>query len=365
MKDFILDYRRGSRAAQARARSALPAASKTSVSHAIQSNQSAAPLLQSARGLAALLAALEGLAIVTPVLPGNADWLLAVRDFLHSFALPALMAFCGMAIGAARAAPWPAYVASRLVPALGALGLWAGALAGLIVLRGGGWPNDWRLACEQAIPLLPMGAALVVLPLFILAWKAMWGMRTGAVFVLAALLEIMHTEQGALIWIEAMRGFAYFAAGHVLAPQLRAIARFARANVTTAGLMLSSWFAFNALMTSSFLPRAFGEKIATLPFASLGLGLAGLCAVTLAGELLAVSRFGRATSAVAGRWKLWYGGAPLGMMALAAGLTGGGLFADESQAIAALLLSALAGGCAMAIAALCEPELALLLRRKS
>lgn len=306
-------------------------------------------------GVAAVLAAMEGMLAIAQPAPAEFPWLMSARDLLHSFAMPALLAFCGMYLGGARNAPWFDFVRSKLAPALAIVALWAAAVLALGVVRGAGWPTNSRQAFAIMAPLAPLGVALIVLPLFLVIWKLLWRMRTGAVLVFASILEILHTENGGLLWIEAMRGFAYFAAGHVLAPHLRATARFARRNVTAAGLMLCGWLAFNALMTSATLPLAFGEKISTLPFASLALGFAGVCAVTVLGEMLVWTRFASTFLLIGRRWLALYATVPLLLAGLAFAMTDLGLFREFSQAVAALLLTVLAGVTAMAIAEMREP----------
>jgi len=242
-----------------------------------------------------------------------------------------------------RDATWAEYLLRKIAPVVLALALWfaaAGMLAQSQMLHGGG--SGWFAGLNH----LHLAVLLTVLPAFLLAWRALRRFRTGTIFVLAAIVEILHTEYGGIVWIEAMRGMVYLAAGHCFADKFRALARFARENHSSAIAILGVWAAFNALMVYSDVQIIAGEKMSTLPFASLGLGLAGASALVIAGELLSGNRVGTSLAFIGRRWLAVYTALPLTIVATATMLVSAGLFASLTEGVFALMLALIAAAAA-------------------
>lgn len=308
------------------------------------------------KGLAAMLMILASILAAATPMSYEFDWLSGIGSFLKPFATPALMVFAGMFMRQSRENAWPNYLSRKIFPLLLALTLWAAAALMLAILSGG----DTSPASLQGI--LALGAtqtglvtALVVLPLFMFVWKFLGRYRTGTIFVFAAMMEILHTEYGGPVWTDIMRGFVYFAAGHCFAPHFRALARFVRGNAMPSAAIFAVWVAFNALLTSADLPLAFGEKISTLPFASLALGLSGAAAMVIAGELIAATRFASTFALMGRNWIAFYTTIPLTFVAIGHLLTMAGLFALPGQAMAALLLALMAAIAIMIFVEMREP----------
>lgn len=296
------------------------------------------------KGLAALLAIF--LAIVS--YPGDRatpiTWIDGLTRFLHPFAIPAFLAFCGMVLKNSREDSWTGFAGRKLAPFAGALLLWALAVSTLA--QAGVLPRTSQ-SSPAPIALAPIAVLLLTTPLFLALWRALRRLRTGTVFVIAAVVEILHTENGGALWIEAMRGMVYLAAGYCFAQTLRAMARFARHQPIAAAAMLVVWAAFNAFAVFADVPMAYGAKISALPFASLALGLSGAAAMAMLGEMLAASRFGAFFGLIGRRWIAIYAAAPIAVVACAESMAHAGLFQSAQDALAALLFAVLAAAAAL------------------
>lgn len=288
------------------------------------------------KGVAVLLAAFLAIAGLNGHRNFGVGWIDALAQFLHPFAIPAFLVFTGMFLRQSRESAWSDYLGRKIAPLGGALVLWFAAVAVLAqmqFLRGGG------SIVLAGLNHLHLAALLAVLPAFLLLWRVLRAFRTGTILVLAAIVELLHTEYGGIIWIEAMRGMAYLAAGHCFADRFRAIARFARESRPPALAILGVWAAFTALLVSADVPLAAGERISTLPFASLALGLSGAAALVIAGELLSVTRLGSSFAFAGRNWMALYAVIPLAAVVGGRLLQANGLFATPQEAIAALLMA--------------------------
>ncbi len=296
-----------------------------------------------ARGIAVLLAVFMALAGVNGHLKFGFALIDGAAQFLHPFAIPAFLVLTGMFLRRSREATWAEYVQRKIGPLALALALWFAAVAMLAqsqIIRGGG--TGWLAGLNY----LHLAVLLTVLPGFLLAWRALHNFRTGTVFVLAAIMEILHTEYGGIVWIEAMRGMVYLAAGHCFADKFRALARFARGNRPSAFAILGVWAAFNALMVYADVQIIAGEKISTLPFASLAIGLAGAAALMMAGEILSATPVGASLATIGRKWIAVYAILPLTIVVLANVLESASLFATQQEAVFALMLALVAAAAA-------------------
>ncbi len=301
----------------------------------------------SGKGLTILLVMLAAVIASAGDMPEGFAWLSALGDFLQPFALPAFLVFAGMFVQRSREWAWSDYIVRKTGSFAIASAIWLVAASFCLWLTQDAAPRGitgfFSLAGTQA----DLAIALFILPLFFLIWKMLRRFRTGTIFVIAAIMEILHTDQGGVLWVELMRGLVYFAAGHCMAQNFRALARFVRENPVPAGAMLAVWAAFNGLLTAASLPLAYGVKISILPFASLGLGLAGAAAMVIAGQLLAESRFNPFFSLIGRKWIIFYATLPLAFVFCGRMMVTGGLFPTTSHAIAALLSAVLAAGLAL------------------
>ena len=309
------------------------------------------------KGIAVLLVIFAAVINSAGAMPGEFSWLSGIKAFLQPFALPAFLVYAGMFMHRSRQSGWSVYLGRKAVPVLGACALWiaAAVIASLLIAPNALPPGaQGYLAMAQAQTSLAV--LFIILPVFFLLWKLLGRFRTGTILVAAAIMEILHTDQGGVIAVEIMRGFVYFAAGHCLANQFRALARFTRENGASAAAMISVWAAFNALMTFADLPLAYGMKISVLPFASLGLGMAGAAAMVMIGELVARARMAPLFSLMGRKWIAFYAVLPLGIVSLGRVMAEAGLFVTPAQGVAALVTAALAAGLAFWLLELRDPS---------
>ena len=308
------------------------------------------------KGLAIMLVVVAAMIEAAGELPAGFGFLGKIHSYLQPFAMPAFLVFAGMFLKRSREADWDQYIVRKIFPLGGALLLWVSAVAIFAMafwqpgtLENG--PSLARLVWGQ----MHLAVLLALLPLFLVLWKLFAGFRTGGIFVCAAIMEILHTNQGGVLVVEAMRGLVYFTTGYCFALNFRALATFTRSNAVPAAAIAAAWAAFNAMLVSVDLPMAYGAQISSLPFASLGLGLAGAAAMTILGELLALSRFGGTFAFIGRNWIAFYAVIPLALMALAGALNVVGLFGTLAEAMAALVTAGLAAMLGLMLLEMREP----------
>ncbi len=309
----------------------------------------------SGKGLAIMLVILSAALTSAGKMPEGFVWLSAIGDFLEPFALPSFLVFAGMFLQRSRDWNWSDYIVRKTGPFVVASAAWLVAASGCLWLTQDIAPKGISGFLGMAGTQAHLAIALFILPLFFIFWKTFGRMRTGTIFVLAAIMEILHTDQGGVLWVELMRGFVYFTAGHCLAQNFRGLARYVRENPVPAASMLAAWAAFNGLMTSASLPLTYGFQISVLPFASLGLGLAGAAAMVVAGQLIAGSRFNAFFSLMGRKWIFAYATLPLALVFCGQAMVIGGLFPSSGHAIAALLSAVVAAGAALILLELRNP----------
>ncbi len=302
-----------------------------------------------AKGLAAVCLIALAMLPVAPLAAEASGVLVNFRAVIESFALPAFLVMAGLFVRPALDLPWLEFIERKIAPFAIAVAIWLG----FMVMAGFAASNlDGALATATA--QMKTISLLFLLPAFFIAAKLLRFLRPATVLFLAALAEILHTNTGHFLLVDAMRGAVFFFAGVYLAHHAPAFARFTRANPGLAMLGVAVWLAFAAFIGFGHHMLAHGRDITTLPFTSLGLGAAGAMALLVTGELLAASAAGRALASIGQRWIGWYVAAPLAGYGLAALLAwsglamGGGSVASDALlafglAIAAGLLALLFG----------------------
>jgi uncharacterized membrane protein YcfT len=129
-----------------------------------------------------------------------------------------------------------------------------------------------------------------LLAVFSVVTKLLRGVRPGLLLAAAAVLEILPVETGWFLLDEFCGRWVYFLAGYILAPHIFALADWARDNVQRALAGLALWAVVNGVLALSPSGLAGYPTLATLPFASLALGIVGAMAIITIAALLAGTR---------------------------------------------------------------------------
>jgi uncharacterized membrane protein YcfT len=124
---------------------------------------------------------------------------------------------------------------------------------------------------------------IYLLPVFFVVTKATRRVPPLLIWGIAALLEMAHIATGWTVIDEFGARFVYFYTGYLFAGHVFALSDRARARPRLALAGLALW----ALLNGSLVKWGFSEW----PLISLGLGLAGACAVVTMGTLLARSHW--------------------------------------------------------------------------
>src|SRR5215218_2594156 len=129
-----------------------------------------------------------------------------------------------------------------------------------------------------------------LLAVFSVVTKLLRGVRPGLLLAAAAVLEILPIETGWFLLDEFCGRWVYFLAGYILAPHIFALADWATDNVQRALAGLVLWAVVNGFLALSPSGLAGYPTLATLPFASLALGVVGATAIVTIAALLAGTR---------------------------------------------------------------------------
>jgi uncharacterized membrane protein YcfT len=141
------------------------------------------------------------------------------------------------------------------------------------------WAHVGLLYLESFIE--PFGTLwfIYLLPVFFVVTKATRKMPPLAIWLVAAALETMHVATGWTVIDEFCARFIYFYSGYLFADYVFALSDRARARPGLALAGLALW----ALVDGGLVYSGYSEW----PVISLGLGLAGACAIVILGTLLA------------------------------------------------------------------------------
>ena len=244
--------------------------------------------VDSARGLLVLLMVASA-ASVLPMGGIEKAGLARLAEFTSTFTAPAFFLLAGVFLHRSMRRPWPMFFLQKVAPLIWRYVLWAGV--GTLI---GLW---LRAPLSPALLLRALGRIVIdppamllivcALPLSFVGVRLLRGLPILLVMPIAAALEIAHLSYGGLIPASFCRLFVYLYIGHVFAPEIRTLARYAVQNRTHAlyGLIIGALLnAFAAFVTLPFV----GVPLASLPFASLALGLCGAAATIVLASLLEV-----------------------------------------------------------------------------
>jgi uncharacterized membrane protein YcfT len=120
---------------------------------------------------------------------------------------------------------------------------------------------------------------IYLLPIFFVVVKLTRGVPPAAIWLIGALLEILHINTGSTAIDEFAHRFVYFYTGYIFAPRIFELAEAVRARPLAAVVGLLLW----AFINGALALNGFGD----LPLLSLALGLAGAVAVVTVSALMA------------------------------------------------------------------------------
>jgi uncharacterized membrane protein YcfT len=146
-----------------------------------------------------------------------------------------------------------------------------------------GWAHVGYLYLESFVE--PFGTLwfIYLLPVFFVVTKLTRRIPPILIFTVAALLESAHVATTWTVIDEFCARFVYFFAGYWLATYVFALSDRARSKPALAVVGLVLW----ALINGTLVELGYSER----PLISLGLGMAGACAIIVAGTLLAHMRW--------------------------------------------------------------------------
>ncbi len=230
----------------------------------------------------------------------GAQAFLPVYKLLNPLALPAFMVACGLYLGRTIKLDWVSFLSRKLLPFFVALFGWA--LVQIVAT----WIAAPRGTMSVGLAIRSLGLAteylplLLMIPMYLLIVRHM---RNHFWFLLGlAVLAEMLVIPGRTFGGEMMRGFVYLLIGYAFTAQFRTLANEACADFRMALGAIAVWFALAGLCVFIRIPYTGGATIATLPFASLGLGVAGAASIVMAAALLAQNRIFEALAPIGRNW---------------------------------------------------------------
>ena len=254
-------------------------------------------------------------------------------QLLNPVALPAFMLTCGLFARRSIGNDWSTHLV-RLAPFAAAVAAWALAQtlgAWIAAPRGA---MSVATAMHALAPMTDDVPLLLIAPAFALVSRYF---RNHPWFLLSlAVLAEMLVLPGRTFGGECMRGMIYFQVGSLFAAKFRMLAREAQADPQMAICAVAVWLALAGLCAFIRIPFAGNTTIVTMPFASLGLGMAGAAALIMGCALLSQRRLFAPLASIGRNWIAFGLAIPIGFQALRASLIG--LHAAASPAAADLII---------------------------
>lgn len=263
--------------------------------------------------------------------------LAGLRAFAASFALPAFLVLAGYRLRDELEKPWFEFIEITIAPLAVAFGCWFA-----IMMAAGLASGTMGDALNAVAAQMYSVSLLFLLPVFFIGVKLLRRMRPATMLLFAAIIEILHTNTGHFLLVDAMRGAVFFLCGVYFAHNMRSFRQFAdnRPGAAFAGIVL--WLAFAAFIAFSDHYLAHGQDISTLPFTSLGLGAAGAMAMIVIAQLIYRARGGKLFALAGRHWLAVYTGLPLVVLTLAGLLHQSGWFGSASEAVLTVTLGVVA-----------------------
>ncbi|MFL6799578.1 MAG: acyltransferase family protein [Xanthobacteraceae bacterium] len=217
---------------------------------------------------------------------GREGWLHVVVAFAKPFRMPDFFLISGLFLARVIDRDWRIYLDRKVVHFAYFYLLWTAiqfaVKAPVFVQEHGVLSTVWLYAQSFWEPFGTLWF-IYLLPIFFVVSKLAHGLRIPPLLVWlgAATLEIAHAHTGGTVVDEFASRFVYFYTGYLLAPRIFGFAKHVGTHPEIAFAGLVAWGLANGLLVFNGL--------AELPLVSLGLGLAGACAVVATSTLLARS----------------------------------------------------------------------------
>ena len=215
---------------------------------------------------------------------GHEGWMHAVVDFARPFRMPDFFLISGLFLARVIDRDWREYLDKKVVHFAYFYVLWVTiqfAFKAPMFAAEMGWRGVGIQYLESFIE--PFGTLwfIYLLPIFFVAVKATRGVPWPVIWLVGAALEIAHINTGWTAIDEFANRFVYFYTGYLFAPRVFA---FAAAVQREPGMALGG-LGFWALINGGLVMAG----LASQPFVSLPLGLAGAGAVVAVAALMARS----------------------------------------------------------------------------
>jgi uncharacterized membrane protein YcfT len=272
-----------------------------------------------------------------------------VYAVLNLIALPSFMVTAGLFVQKTINLPWREYARRKITSFCLAIALWAGIVT-LVAARGG--PVSFRLALSSAAAMTEQIPLLLIVPLFLLVARLFRGHVVFAMIV-AVIAECL-VDPGRTFGGELLRGLIYFYLGFRFPALFSRLAREAREDPPMAVSAIAVWLAIAALCVFVPVPLAQGVRIWTMPFATLGLGIAGAAIAFMGAALLAQNGVWGGLAVIGRNWIAVAVAAPLFLTALRGALLGSHVAAGPAHADLIIGVAALAGFLALAVIAIAQ-----------
>lgn len=222
---------------------------------------------------------------------GFMHWAVA---FAKPFRMPDFFLVSGLFLARVIDRDWRTYADKRVVHFLYFYVLWLLIQSGLKYGQvSGGSPLGFleHLALSFVEPYSTLWF-IYLLAVFSVVTKLLRRVPAAVLLGVAAALEIAPVHTGWTVIDEFCERWVYFLGGYLLAPHVFRLARAAAERRREAGLALALWALVNGIC--AFAPGGVEgyPTVASLPFASLALGVAGAGAIVATAALIAGTRVG-------------------------------------------------------------------------
>jgi len=214
---------------------------------------------------------------------GRDGWLHGLVEFARPFRMPDFFLISGLFLARVIDRDWRTYLDRKVVHFVYFYLLWMTiqfVVKAPVMISANGVSEVARLYLLSLID--PFGTLwfIYLLPIFFVAVKLARRVPVAVIWTIGAALEIAHISTGWTVIDEFAARFVYFYSGYILARQVFAFTARAQTQPWLALGLIALWGVING--------AAVFTGYATLPFASLALGLAGAAAVATVSSLMAM-----------------------------------------------------------------------------
>jgi uncharacterized membrane protein YcfT len=239
-----------------------------------------------AKGICIVMVVMMHSVLGVEVASGQTGFMHALVAFAKPFRMPDFFLISGLFLSLVIARDWRTYLDRKVVHFAYFYLLWVTIQFGFkapAFATETSWQHAGYLYLESFVE--PFGTLwfIYLLPIFFVVTKLTRRIPPLAIFAAAAALEMAHVATTWTVIDEFCARFVYFFAGYWLATYVFALSDRARSKPALAVVGLVLW----ALTNGALVELGYSER----PLISLVLGMAGACAIIVAGTLLAHMRW--------------------------------------------------------------------------